>query len=143
MGEAEKSTILVVDDDVACREFLVHLFEAEGFRVLPADCATDAIEVMRKEARCPDLYVVDFMMPDMYGFDLVHELRRMTRASDIPVIMFTATARQIEDLVEQEGVAFVHKSTGNRKLLEVLRNLLSRKRIGLASQAISSPSVAA
>jgi len=125
--KTDQATILVVDDDLACREFLVHLLESEGFRVLSADCATEAIELARKEAQTPDLYVVDFMMPDMYGFDLVHELRRIDRATTTPVIMFTATTRQIEEVVAQEGVTLVHKSTGNRKLLEALRDLLRGK----------------
>jgi len=136
MAEATKpdrATILIVDDDLACREFLVHLLESEGFRVLSADCATEAIELARKEARVPDLYVVDFMMPDMYGFDLVHELRRIDKAAHTPVIMFTATTRHIEDVVAQEGVTFVHKSTGNRKLLEALRSSLCGNRPAFAA----------
>src|SRR5436190_363613 len=97
-----KATILVVDDDLACREFLTHLFEMEGFRVLSADCATQALELLRREEFSPDLYVVDFMMPDMYGFELVKELRRIERAAHAPIIMLTATTRQIQDLVEEE-----------------------------------------
>ena len=138
----ERATILVVDDDPACRDFLAHLFESEGFRVIAADCATQALETVRKEDRAPDLYVVDFMMPDMYGFELVHELRRLDRSKK-PVIMFTATTRQIDELVEQEGVTYVPKSTGNRELLEALQTLLGNKRGHTATHGASRPTYAA
>ena len=68
---------------------------------------------------------------------LVHELRRIERAATTPVIMFTATTRQIEDVVEQEGVTFIHKSTGNRKLLAKQAEETVRK--GLVAALTGAP----
>jgi len=77
--------ILVVDDEPEMASLLRHTLTREGYEV---EAALDAREGLRRahEFR-PDVILLDIMMPDMNGWDM---LRRLREFSDIPVIMLTA-----------------------------------------------------
>ena len=66
-------TILLVEDDDATRTFLADNLTADGYDVLVADGARDALRLL--EAKFPDLVVVDVVLPDAAGLDLVREVR--------------------------------------------------------------------
>jgi DNA-binding response OmpR family regulator len=66
-------TILLVEDDDATRTFLADNLTADGFDMLVADCVRDGRRLL--EAKFPDLVVVDVVMPDAAGLDLVREVR--------------------------------------------------------------------
>jgi DNA-binding response OmpR family regulator len=66
-------TILLVEDDDATRTFLADNLTADGFDMLVADCVRDGRRLL--EAKFPDLVVVDVMLPDAAGLDLVREVR--------------------------------------------------------------------
>ena len=66
-------TILLVEDDDATRTFLADNLTAEGFDMLVADCVRDGRRLL--EAKFPDLVVVDVVLPDAAGLDLVREVR--------------------------------------------------------------------
>jgi DNA-binding response OmpR family regulator len=66
-------TILLVEDDAATRTFLADNLTADGFDLLVADCVRDGRRLL--EAKFPDLAVVDVVLPDASGLDLVREVR--------------------------------------------------------------------
>jgi DNA-binding response OmpR family regulator len=66
-------TILLVEDDDATRTFLADNLTADGFDMLVADCVRDGRRLL--EAKFPDLVVVDVVLPDAGGLDLVREVR--------------------------------------------------------------------
>ena len=66
-------TILLVEDDDATRTFLADNLTADGFDMLVADCVRDGRRLL--EAKFPDLVVVDVVLPDAAGLDLVREVR--------------------------------------------------------------------
>jgi len=76
MTNDDASTILVVEDDDATRSFLADNLSADGYDLLVADCATDALGLL--ERKFPDLALVDLNLPDASGFELL----RRVRASD-------------------------------------------------------------
>jgi PAS domain S-box-containing protein len=80
--------VLVVEDDVAAREVLCRLVEAEGHRARGAGNGRVALERLAEEV--PALLLLDLMMPEMDGFELVEELRRHERYRNIPVVVVTA-----------------------------------------------------
>jgi DNA-binding response OmpR family regulator len=69
----DASTILVVEDDDATRAFLADNLAADGYALLTADCARDALRLL--ETKYPDLAVVDVGLPDGSGLDLVRRVR--------------------------------------------------------------------
>jgi signal transduction histidine kinase/CheY-like chemotaxis protein len=69
-------TILVVDDERAVRELLVHILRGRGYHVLPATDATTALDVLENPAYDVDLVVSDIVMPGMSGTRLVEDIQR-------------------------------------------------------------------
>jgi len=82
----EKPDILVVDDEAYLAEAIGLAVRYEGWRARSAATATAALREVRGEP--PDLIVLDVMLPDMDGFELLGRLR--SAGHDIPVVMLTA-----------------------------------------------------
>jgi DNA-binding response OmpR family regulator len=77
--------VLVVDDDAPTRDLLETLLTDEGFRI---DCAADAASALAMLAeRKPDVILLDIMMPEMSGFDLMTEIRGR---ENLPIIFLSA-----------------------------------------------------
>jgi len=89
--------ILVVDDDPANRELLARRLKARSFETATAANGREALRLIHDEAF--DLVLLDVMMPDMSGFEVLSHLRRRFEPGELPVIM--ATARDgSDDLVQ-------------------------------------------
>jgi len=82
------TTVLVVDDEAANRHWLTRILEPAGFEVLIATGGREAIELAK--ASPPDLVLLDLMMPDVTGFDVVEALRADPRTQDTPIMILTA-----------------------------------------------------
>jgi DNA-binding response OmpR family regulator len=88
MGKPRR--LLIADDDPDVLALLVLNFEAEGFEVVSARDGLEA-EVMAR-AMVPDIVVLDVMMPERDGFEVLRNLRANAETRDIPVILLTARA---------------------------------------------------
>ncbi len=91
-----KATILVVDDEHELRKLLVKLLETEGFNVIPAAQATDALEILQRsvahvkpDGDAIDLALLDVALPDMNGMTLFSKMQQDERLRQIPVIFLT------------------------------------------------------
>ena len=80
--------VLVVDDEPANRVWLANALEPEGFTVLAAAGGREAIEIARSQH--PDFVVLDLMMPDVTGFDVVEALRADATTRETPIMVLTA-----------------------------------------------------
>jgi PAS domain S-box-containing protein len=79
--------ILVVDDEANIRELLKQTLEAEGYRVRVAE---DGVVAMKKvKEHRPDLIILDVMMPNINGFDVVAMLKSDMETMDVPVIILS------------------------------------------------------
>jgi len=92
-----RTTVMIIDDDIAVGELLRHKFQALGFRVVLASNGQQAV-TMAKNCKA-DLYVLDRMMPGLDGFAVLKALRAQPGGADIPVLMLTAKRRP-EDIVQ-------------------------------------------
>ena len=78
--------ILIVDDEECLRSMLITILEDENFlNIITADCIKTALEICQQEK--PDIAILDVMLPDGNGFELMETLRSFT---NIPVIFLTA-----------------------------------------------------
>ncbi len=84
----EKVSVLVVDDEAANRSWLMAALEPAGFAVVAAAGGREAIELAK--ATPPDLVVLDLMMPDVTGFDVVEALRSDSATRETPIMVLTA-----------------------------------------------------
>ena len=80
--------VLVVDDEPANRMWLAEALEPAGFTVLPAAGGREAIEMAKAEK--PDFVLLDLMMPEVTGFDVVEALRADESTRETPILVLTA-----------------------------------------------------
>ena len=80
--------LLVVDDDAANRDVLSRRLKRQGHEVMTANSGRDALRLMRETAF--DLVLLDIMMPDMDGYEVLGQIKADERLQHIPVIMISA-----------------------------------------------------
>ncbi|WP_338758771.1 EAL domain-containing protein [Massilia sp. METH4] len=102
------ATILIVDDHVLNRQFLMTLLGFSGHRLMEAASGIEALKLMERER--PDLIISDILMPNMDGYEFVARVRENPESANVPIIFYTATYR------EREAVA-VAQSVGVRWVL--------------------------
>jgi DNA-binding response OmpR family regulator len=81
-------TVLVVEDDQDLRAVTLVMLNRLGFSPVGFDCAKDAIAYLKENN--VDLALLDVMMPEMNGFELLQELRNTPHLREIPIIMVTS-----------------------------------------------------
>lgn len=126
--------ILLVDDDADFLEINRHILEPAGYRVV---CQTDPKQAWEHIVReKPDLIISDLMMSSLdSGFSLARRVRQDPRFEHIPIIIATAVSSQMgadfrprtpQDLITMNVDAYFDKPVPPRKLLDAVRELLSR-----------------
>ena len=99
-GEAPPPrALLVVDDNEINRDMLARRLRRKGFTVHTAGGGLEALELVAARARTFDLILLDVMMPEMTGLEVLERLRRTHTVAELPVIMATARDSS-EDIVE-------------------------------------------
>jgi two-component system response regulator MprA len=122
--------ILVADDDQKLLKMVRRTLIYEGFEVVTAQNGHEALAVMKDEP--PDLIVLDWMMPEFDGLELLHRLR--AAGDDVPVLMLTARDA-VEDRVaglDKGADDYLVKPFAPSELLARLRALLRRSKITMS-----------
>jgi DNA-binding response OmpR family regulator len=138
-GGEGKRRILVVEDDLAILTGLSMNLTFEGYEVLQAQ---DGREGLRKALDAePDLVVLDVMLPELNGFELLRELRG--RGSLVPVVMLTAKGTEQDKIVGLDLGAddYVTKPFGLQELLARIKAVLRRRFGGVAGPAAEGAGV--
>ena len=115
--------IIIVDDEERMVRFIRLNLEHDGFQVLEAFNGTQAVNKIR--SNLPDLVLLDVMMPDMDGFEVLRIIREVSR---VPVIMLTAKGEE-EDRVrglEMGADDYITKPFSPRELVSRVRAVLRR-----------------
>lgn len=84
----DKSTILIVDDEIVSRYTVEVLLSSEGYNLIFAENGEEALQ--KAEIFIPDLMLLDVMMPGMDGFEVCKRLRANPRLAELPIVMVTA-----------------------------------------------------
>ncbi|MCC6214534.1 MAG: response regulator transcription factor [Polyangiaceae bacterium] len=119
-----KRTILVVDDEPHIVLGLRDALEFEGFRVVTASTGKEGVAAFRLEK--PDAVVLDLMLPDVNGYQVCEELRRVSPF--VPVIMLTARSQEADKIRGLDAGAddYVTKPFGVGELVARLRAIFRR-----------------
>jgi DNA-binding response OmpR family regulator len=123
-------TILVTDDEPAIQEVVRERLKREGFAVLTAANGQDTLALV--EQSHPSLLILDLMLPDMDGFDVLRQLR--SGGHDLPVVILTARDDDVDVIVGLELGAddYVRKPFNPRELAARVKTLLRRRAAALA-----------
>ncbi|MGD2002030.1 MAG: phosphate regulon transcriptional regulator PhoB [Paracoccaceae bacterium] len=89
-----RPTVLLVEDEPAQREMLAYNLEAEGFDVITADNGEDGLILV--DENDPDLIILDWMMPQLSGIEVCRRLKSNSKTRQIPVIMLSARAEEVD-----------------------------------------------
>jgi two-component system, response regulator, stage 0 sporulation protein F len=115
-------TILVVDDDEAIRTLLQEELEEDGYKVLIATNARDALKMVAAEAL--DLVILDIRMPGMDGLEALPRILGIKEG--LPVIMNTAYSQYQDSFMSWAADAYVVKSSDLTELKEKIRELVNK-----------------
>lgn len=124
----EKPKILLVDDEEDLVQLMLVRLEAAGYEVAAAYDGQQALDRVRKSR--PDLIILDLMLPRVDGYKVCRLLKFDERTRRIPILIFTARARE-EDLklaLECGADAYQTKPFEVHLLLGKLKELLDRAR---------------
>jgi PleD family two-component response regulator len=118
--------ILIVEDDPDTAEMLRAYFEGQGYVVLTAAWGNDAIRLCRDTV--PDLVIQDIRLPDIDGYQVVQELRKSTRTSNVPIIFLTDRQARDDKItgLRLGAVAYLTKPFDMQELRLRVRNVLRR-----------------
>lgn len=94
-----KKTILVVDDEKDIVDLLSYNLNKEGLTVITARNGKEAIDKVRQK---PDLIILDVMMPEMNGLQVIQELKKDKKTASIPVLLLTAKGSETDEIVGLE-----------------------------------------
>jgi DNA-binding response OmpR family regulator len=115
-------TILVVDDDEAIRTLLQEELEEEGYKVLIATNARDALKMV--EAEPLDLVILDIRMPGMDGLEALPRILGLKEG--LPVIMNTAYSQYQDSFMSWAADAYVVKSSDLTELKTKIKELVNK-----------------
>jgi PAS domain S-box-containing protein len=101
LGKGDTLTVLIVDDDPVAVELIAERVTGMASRVLRAYNGLDAVEMARAEL--PDVIVLDLMMPDVSGFDVVAMLRELPETARIPTLVVTSRQVSAADRARLNG----------------------------------------
>jgi len=135
--ENKKAKIMIVEDDRKIRRLLEIEVEHAGYEVFSYENGIDAIENFREDG--PDLVILDIMLPDIDGYDVATQIRKLS--PDVVILMLTALGRKKDKLTGFDSGAddYMTKPFDNEELLARIRALLRRKHISLSTPIIFGP----
>ena len=125
--------VLVVDDELDIRTFIITLLETENYKPLSAKDGKEGLEIARREK--PALIILDVMMPKESGIGMYRDLKNDPELKDIPVIMVSALSKKTffhsqKVLDEYKGekipepAAYIEKPPEPEELLEAIQDSL-------------------
>jgi two-component system phosphate regulon response regulator PhoB len=132
-----KKQILCVEDEAPIRQMIRFSLEREGYVVLEAENATTARELVANQV--PDLMLIDWMLPDISGPELIRRFRKDEVTRDIPIVMLTARSEE-EDMIHGLDVGaddYLAKPVSLKTLTARIKALL-RRSDGFGSRKVLS-----
>lgn len=119
-------TVLLIEDEPNIIEAIRFILSRDGWRVDTHSDGLTAVDAVR--ARRPDLVVLDVMLPNRSGYDILNDLRADAEFKDLPVLMLTARGQKKDrELAEKLGASrFMTKPFSNGEVLETVRALVGR-----------------
>jgi two-component system phosphate regulon response regulator PhoB len=127
--------ILVVEDEEGIRQLISDALTPHGFDVVEARNGAAALAVI--ETAPPQLAIVDWMMPQTSGIELIRQLRSQETTRALPIIMLTARSTENDTIEGLEAGAddYMHKPFSTRELITRVRALL-RRSVNHATSAV-------
>jgi excisionase family DNA binding protein len=117
-------TVLIVDDDERLREYVRVNLEMEGYTVREAGSAEEGLGVL--DEATPDLVLLDVMMPEVDGWEMLQRVQERHGIGTIPVIMFSGKVDEpdAEEAATRGAQGFIGKPFSPQQLIDQTKQLL-------------------
>ena len=128
-AKSEPVHVLVVDDEQANLDLMERLLKPAGFEVQSANGGQNGIDMARSQM--PDLILLDLLMPNVSGFDVVEALGTEEKTRSIPIMVLTAkvlTESEKTTLNRQVAAIFQRKAVAGAELTDWLRAIVAKRR---------------
>lgn len=122
---SEKLTILVVEDEVETAEMFAEMFNLIGYRVLITHVSKDAIRLVTEEK--PNAVILDIMMPDISGIEVLKYMRSEEEFSSTPVVIVSAKSNPEDAQMgfDEGATEYLTKPVSFLELKTVVEKVLS------------------
>jgi len=119
-----EKTVLIIEDEEDAAELFAEMMRVSGFRVLKTTSSAPAITMLADEK--PDLVILDIMMPDVSGLDVLRQMRRDPALAHIPVVVVSAkgTPADIKTGMDAGAFTYLTKPVGFLELKEAVSRAL-------------------
>ncbi len=124
----QSKRLAYIEDEAEMIDLVRLILSRRGYTVMGANGGREGLELIRKEL--PDLVLLDLMMPDMDGWDVYHQIKSEELTRDIPVIVITAKALNIDKVLGLRIAKvedYISKPFSPQELLERVDQVLSRQ----------------
>ena len=131
------ASILIVEDEPAIQELVAYTCTSNGYAVRRAESVGAAHNAIGQEL--PDLVLLDWMLPDKPGIELLKNLRTEERTRELPVIMLTARGSEADRVVGLDTGAddYVVKPFSPRELISRIRAVFRRRAPQLSGDSLA------
>jgi len=118
------STVLVVEDSPTQRQMITDLLRGSGLKVIVATDGVEAIESIQNQ--CPDLVVLDIVMPRMNGYEVCRRLKSDPQTQGVPVVMCSSKGEEFDRYwgMKQGADAYIAKPFEPTELVGTVKQLL-------------------
>ena len=120
----DQKTVIVVEDEPDAAELFAEMMRVSGFRVFKTYSSTPAISLIAQEQ--PDVVILDIMMPDISGLEVLRFMRREQQLMDIPVIVVSAKSMpsDIKEGLEAGATIYLTKPVGYLELKKAVEDVM-------------------
>jgi two-component system nitrogen regulation response regulator NtrX len=125
-GAPAPHAVLVVDDEKNIRRTLQLVLEGEGYRVLGAETAAQALTILASPETPVDIVLLDVKLPDMSGLDALAKIRGDDATKDLPIIVISghATVQDAVQAIKLGASDFFEKPLARERVVVSVRNVL-------------------
>ncbi len=119
--------VLVVEDSQTQREAIANILKASGLNVSVAADGREALEKIQQQ--CPDLVILDVIMPRMNGYELCRKLKSDAKTKHVVVVMCSVMAEEFDRFwgMKQGADAFLAKPLPPQEFAETIKGMLHNK----------------
>jgi len=117
-------TVLIIEDEADAAELFAEMMRVSGFRVLKTSSSAPAITMMIEEK--PDVVILDIMMPEVSGLDILRLMRRDPKLARIPVVVVSAKSMpaDVKNGMEAGASTYLTKPVGFLELKDAVERAL-------------------
>jgi DNA-binding response OmpR family regulator len=123
--------ILYIEDDPGMIDLVTTIVTRRGYEITGAVGGHQGLEILRSPAKKPDLILLDLMMPDIDGWEVYQQIKANEATKDIPVIIVTAKAQNIDKVLGLQIAKvddYVTKPFGPQDLVSSIEKVLGKNK---------------